>query len=277
MKGDARMERDLLVFSGQSNMQGQSGGLLDDDVVEGAVEYRMLTDQLIPLRDPVGEDILKDGTAGYPFREAETPNWHLDQGLARAVDGCTTLIPAFCRAYLRETGGAVAAVPASKGATCVEEWLPGTVGYSLLMKKFRMALERVEETDTAGHRYLVWLQGESDAIAETPRRVYMERMRSLSAALRRDAGIELFGIIRVGRFTYDDRDLQIMAAQDELCRSGEGFLMLTDLAAGMSMDPAWINPRAQGHFNPEALVRLGTEAGRTLGRLRMRENGTREK
>ena len=264
------METDLLVFSGQSNMQGQSGRLLDAETVEGAAEYRMLTDRLIPLRDPAGEDIRKDGTAGYPFRDAETPDWHRDHALGGPVDGCTTLSPAFCRAYLQETGGAAAAIPAAKGATCVEEWLPGTVGYTLLMRKFRMALDRVAETAAVGRRYLIWLQGESDAIAGTPRNVYMEQMRILAASLRRDAGIETFGIIRVGRFTYDDRDLEIQAAQDSLCRTGEGFTLLTGAASEMSTDPSWMNPAARGHFSPEALVRLGTEAGRALGRLRMK-------
>ncbi len=250
-------------------MQGQTERLLESEPVAGAAEYRMLTDRLVPLRDPVGEDIRLDGTAGYPFVDDETPNWHADQALGSSVYGRTTLVPAFCRAYLRETGGRAVAVHAAKGATCVREWLPGTASGEMLRKKTGMAAERIRETDTVGRRYLIWLQGESDAIEGTTRAAYKDLMRALASSLRRDVGIDVFGILRVGRFTYDDRDLEILDAQSELCREEEGFLLLTDLAEEMSMDHAWTRfQEAPGHFTAEGLVRLGTEAGRTLGLYR---------
>lgn len=49
--------RDLIVFGGQSNMQGQTERLADNRIVKGAWEYRHLTGSLVPLCDPCGEDI----------------------------------------------------------------------------------------------------------------------------------------------------------------------------------------------------------------------------
>ena len=48
---------DILIFGGQSNMQGQTEGLPENNApVQGALEYRVKTDELIPLQHPVGED-----------------------------------------------------------------------------------------------------------------------------------------------------------------------------------------------------------------------------
>ena len=40
---------DVIIFSGQSNMQGQSECLTENDVVNDAYEYKWLTDELLPL------------------------------------------------------------------------------------------------------------------------------------------------------------------------------------------------------------------------------------
>ena len=52
------MKTDLIIFAGQSNMQGMTECLpVCNDPVPNALEYRYLTDSLIPLRHPVGENI----------------------------------------------------------------------------------------------------------------------------------------------------------------------------------------------------------------------------
>ena len=49
---------DIIIFGGQSNMQGQTGEMPPiNEPVEGALEYRFEGDSLIPLQLPVGEDI----------------------------------------------------------------------------------------------------------------------------------------------------------------------------------------------------------------------------
>ena len=52
----AQSPLDILIFGGQSNMQGQTEALpIPNEPVDGASEYRYLTDSLIPLQHPVGE------------------------------------------------------------------------------------------------------------------------------------------------------------------------------------------------------------------------------
>ena len=48
---------DIIIFGGQSNMQGQTDYLSECEQVQDAVEYRFLTDSFVPLKNPTGEDI----------------------------------------------------------------------------------------------------------------------------------------------------------------------------------------------------------------------------
>ena len=46
-------------------------------------------------------------------------------------------------------------------------------------------------------------------------------------ALCEELGIDKFGVIRVGRFAGDDRDQEIIDAQEAVCENGDDFLLLT--------------------------------------------------
>lgn len=69
---------DILLFGGQSNMQGQTERLSENAVVPGAYEYRLLTDTVIPLQNPVGEHIRTDRTPGYPPTLDRLEQWLAD-------------------------------------------------------------------------------------------------------------------------------------------------------------------------------------------------------
>ena len=55
---------DVILFGGQSNMQGQSEALSENTPVAGAYEYRLFGNALLPLQNPVGENIRYDGKKG---------------------------------------------------------------------------------------------------------------------------------------------------------------------------------------------------------------------
>ena len=263
---------DVIIFGGQSNMQGQSERLSENTPVKNALEYRLLTDSLVPLSNPVGEDIRYDGTAGVPYVKGQLHlrDWLANHALGSACDGHTNLVPAFCRAYLEVCGGSVVAVHAAKGSTEIGDWLPHTAGYGILCKKAQSALQLLKESNAEiGHVCFVWLQGESDAIAGRSRTYYKEKLAILADSLIADLGIECFGIIRVGRFTGDTRDDEIIRAQDEICREDDRFLMLTDLATALNERPDCMNPHVGGHYSAKGLELLGDAAGKALGKHRM--------
>ncbi len=263
--------KDIIIFSGQSNMEGQTECLLHDTPVAGAEEYLYLTDSFIPLKNPCGEDIRNDGTAGIPYVDG-ADGWHGAHALGSACYGNTTLVPAFCEAYLagaekKSCRVPVVAVHAAKGATNMSYWIPDAVGFKMLVDKAMGAITKAGETR---HRYFVWLQGESDAIISRSCEDYKAMLSEFGHSLREKLGIEAFGIIRVGRFTGDARDDEIIRAQDEICKEDPFFVMLTDIAAEYSVNPAYsdmMNPYVGGHYSAAGLESLGEAAGSALAAL----------
>lgn len=263
---------DVLIFGGQSNMQGQSDCLSESEAVTGAFEYRYTSNSLVPLRNPVGEDITYESyRLGYPILQGgNAPAWREAHVLGSACYGHTNLVPAFCRAYLAEKQGEVIAVHAAKGSTQIHDWLPGTPGFDALIKKARAAIEKAKNTYTVGKIYFSWLQGESDAIFSVSRETYKERLLILNDALKKELGIDVFGIIRVGRFVNDARDDEIINAQTEICRERSDFLMLTDMATEFNQSPAHMNPHVGGHYSAYGLEELGRLSGKTLGKYALK-------
>lgn len=258
---------DLLIFGGQSNMQGQTEALRSATPVARATEYRYLTDTQKPLCNPCGEDIRADGTAGYPYSNAVSNTWHADNILGSACDGNTTLLPAFCRAYLANSDAeSVVAVHAAKGSTDVLYWMPGTDGYRVLSDKVRAAIANIGRENIRRIAFM-WLQGESDAIESRKKDAYKSCLAALGAALADDLSVDTFGVIRVGYFTNDARDEEIIAAQDEICAEHALFAMLTTKTADFCRDPAYadmMNPFVGGHYSAKGLEELGTLAGTAL-------------
>ena len=256
---------DVIVFGGQSNMQGQSEKLIDDSEVDGAYEYKMLTDEFAPLKDPAGEDIRPDGTAGVPYTDELGPAWHPQTALGSAAYGNSTLLPSFCREYISASGRNVIAVHAAKGSTDMSCWLPGTTGYGAVVNKTSRAVIAAKKRGLAiGGVFMVWLQGESDAIYGKAKAVYKDELTLFARALKKDIDLEKFGIIRVGRFTNDEKDIEIIDAQDEICEESAEFIMLTRIATELNEDKASMNPFVGGHFSALGLQKLGAAAGKAL-------------
>ncbi|MBQ7983359.1 MAG: hypothetical protein IJ302_07310 [Clostridia bacterium] len=241
---------DLLIFSGQSNMEGQTEGCPEDRApVAGAIEYKYLQKAYTTLQHPAGEDI---------------PPYF---GGSCFGGGC--MLPDFCRTYHRVRGVTAAAVHVALGATRIDQWMPGTEQYAMVLKKCRAAIDAAPEA--IGHIYFIWLQGESDALAKRSSEEYFHMLTALKNALKADLGIEKFGIIRVGYFAecYDlpvEDDLAIIEAQERAVAVDDDFLMLSRLTETISRDPDFINPFERGHYNNRAFAMLGTDAAETLAR-----------
>jgi len=259
---------DIIIFGGQSNMVGQSGSLISDKCVEGSFEYRYLTDSIIPLKNPNGEYISIDGTQAKPWagngNEDDFLKWHAGIALGGATDGCTNLIPAFCRAYHKSCKREVLAVPAAKGATHARDWLSGTKCYEYLVKKAKGAIAKCENI---GNIFFVWFQGENDQVNSTLPKNYEETLTKLKNLLKAELGIQCFGIIRVGRFANDKRDDDIMNSQENVCAKDGDFVMLTRIASSLCEEAGRMNPDAAGHFNAYSLELIGERAGKKLAQI----------
>ena len=126
---------DLIIFAGQSNMEGEAEYMpQDNSPVEGALEYRYLEDRLIPLRHPAGENISNNGKVFLPRHR---DGWGTTQSCAllSAWRKRTNPVPFFCKSYIEASGRNVIAVHAAKGATTIDYWQRGALGYKMLCKK----------------------------------------------------------------------------------------------------------------------------------------------
>ena len=256
---------DIVIFGGQSNMQGQTECLPENNTpVQGALEYRYTTNELIPLQHPVGEDL-----RGEKWCAA-----------AHLGHGC--IVPAFCRAYTKQSGREVIAIHAAKGNTVLGDWLQGTQHAYHARRKIKSGIEKAKELYQVEHVYYVWLQGESDAIIHTGEEEYLQRLIEYKNQLKTQFGIEKFGIIRVGYYlanvswnlnpndTEEDKiayNENIMRAQERAVEQDNDFIMLTRVCAELSKKQEYINPQAEGHYNNAAMEIIGKEAGETLAKI----------
>ena len=244
---------DLLIFSGQSNMQGQTESKPYDEPIKNAYEYKLLTDSLVELKNPVGEDI--------------------SDLLLMSHEGHGSLIPYFTDAYVNYTKNTTVAVHVAKGATIVEQFLKsseiGRARYNKLVEKVNAAKKKIGKTDRI---YFIWLQGESDAIAKTSYDKYINQMIELKNDLKKDLNIDKFCIIEVGYFGYIVHsnylnDEIIMKAQEDLPKIDKDFVLLTDICKKLSLDNEYLNPFAAGHYNNKGVKLIGEVAGSSLAKI----------
>lgn len=248
---------DVIIFSGQSNMQG-STGQMGKAVSKASLEYKYLTDELVMLKDPVGEDVC-DGLLLSPH------------------EGCGSLVPSFCKQYSKKHGGVVA-IHCARGNTCIAEWAKGTERYNLLVEKVKKGIKKVKEFFELGKVYFVWLQGESDALNNNTEEGYLTALKELKNNVKKDLGVDKFGIIKVGYFAeyapwkpnankIDDEN--IMRAQERAVEEDQDFVMLTEICSKLSLKKKCLNPKEHGpHYNNKALSLIGKKAGKTLANLK---------
>ncbi len=239
-------------------MQGQTEGLpKNNDTVIGAWEYLLKDNTLRPLSHPVGELIRQNG------QDLFLP----------ASNGGGSLIPAFCRAYVQASKREVLAVHVAKGATTITEWQPETQRYQALIKKVLSAKKKVAENAEVGNIYFIWLQGESDAVHGTTENDYYERLTAIKDALKKNLGINIFGIIEVGYFASEaswnkngdlesriKNDQAIMQAQERIARDDNDCKILTRICTKISREKEYINPFESGHYNNKAMDLIGEKA-----------------
>lgn len=267
---------EVFIFLGQSNMQGQTERLSESEPVENAVEYRAVTNEFAPLKNPVGEYLDENCQPILLTPEQIRDEVNIDNlsVLAASFKGTTNMVPSFARAYLAERKTNFVAVHAARGSSVISKWIPGTIGYGAIVKKTKMALSAIH--DEIGGVYAVWLQGESDTLIGTKKDAYLEALNSIIDALKKDVGLVKFGIIEICNFaeyatwieaSETERKTKvhdIRAAQREICQSRADTIHLTAIADELYQDPANRHPNVPGHFSAKGIEILGATAGKAF-------------
>lgn len=253
---------DILIFIGQSNMQGSTGEKDIDLPVENAYEYKFLTDSLVPLCNPVGEDIG-------------------DHVLLSSALGNGSLLPSFCRKYISLTGKKAVAIHTAKGNSSIMEWQKGSKRFDAMMLKIKNGIKKAEETEKVDKIFIIWLQGESDALQFTGTQKYLEMLIQLKNDIKSVIKFDKFTIIRQGFFAeYADwinrpeskkrkSDKAIMKAFDTAPKKDKDFYILTKICTRLSRKKKYLNANEYGpHYNNKGMKIIGEKAGRKLAGYR---------
>lgn len=253
---------DLLIFIGQSNMQGSTGEPCTFGKVENALEYRYLSDSFVELENPVGEDIG-------------------DKLLLKSAKGNGSLIPPFCKAYMENSLKKVVAIHTAKGDSSIIEWQKGTERFDAMMEKIKKGKAKTLVSFDIDKIFAVWLQGESDALKVTPAEDYLKMLTNIKNELKAEIGIDRFGIIRVGRFAEfagwiklpvkekRKADTAIRKVQDKAARVDSDFAILTRITKKLSVTKKYLNPKEYGpHYNNDGMKIIGSLAGKKLAKIR---------
>lgn len=281
---DRNRHLDVFVMMGQSNMQGQSEIYKEFEVpMYQSCTYLYNKDELAQVKHPFGENIQTLGTI------EELGYWQLEGAV-----GCETglpygsLSPHFAAAYYEETHTPTLMVQCARGATTMKDWLPGTAQqrFEIAVEKTEKSIAAVEEIGrTVRHKYLVWLQGESDGAgtsAGTKLQTYKTRFLQFWNAIKAELGFEKCLIIRVHKFRdgYKYNCFPIIEAQEQLALENDDIEMITRITGYLEypeQNPE--NPTIQhayqglqivanhDHYTWEGYKLVGETAGSRVGQF----------
>ena len=276
---------DIILFAGQSNMCGRAQlndpenlGVVYDVDIETAFTYDSSN-----LRTKITEPITANGTSGYG------------------------LIPAFLNSYNETTGRKVCACFHSVGGVMLNKFLPyscdvdgnrvdtPTSYYKSMVSKIKSAKSNLEKDGfSVGNIYMVWLQGESDALyygyennyvnsvernlTEYNDKVqyYYDNFSNLVSHLQNDADLAKAFIIRIGHRGYSSTSTNmtnacIIEAQSKLGKENNDCVLVSTVLAGAKAytRPGESTPvnlmRDTSHYLLEMYNYAGIEAGINAG------------
>lgn len=232
---------DLVIFAGQSNMAGGGGDAGSAPAVpkDQGYEFRYgkCPTGLYNITEPFG--IYQNGFLSDP------------DGIRKG-----SLVSAFSNTYFKSTGVPVLAFSATRSGSPISYWQAAPVQAELIQK-----FDLVNAWCQSNHvnirrRYLVWLQGETDAMTGMNTATYEANLASVFNPLF-NRGLEQVFIITIGQAAgvpcaYDN----IANAQLHLCQTDPRFSLGTDVLRSL---PAAYTPDTI-HYNQSALNTAGSQA-----------------
>ncbi len=237
-------EIDLIIFMGQSNMSGTGDAKQAPTVIDGAgYEFRAISDptKLYKIQEPFGELESKEG------------------GINDVDLKCGSMVSSFVNSYYSITKTPIVAVSASVGGSSLHSWEPEGELLTDAEERFNLAVQWLTDNGyTIRHKYMVWLQGESDGNKGTSEDEYIKGLKSIVDSMQEN-GVENCFLIRIGENT-DDFQLHdvIIQAQTKLCSTDLDFILVSTKSVelyklGLMRDFV--------HYNQGGLNIIGEEAG----------------
>ncbi len=252
-------EVDLIVFAGQSNMCGSGGNAYEAPTPKygTAYEFDLATGskKTLLMKEPFGEGTNRTsgvGTMGYQKKSG-------------------TLVSAFCINYYKQTKVPVVGLSCAWGGSSTNTWLSRGL-LNKTVKNVKTAKKQLKKNKVkVRHIYMVWYQGESDAMNQTSPSTYISRMKKIYKKMK-TVGVEKVFVIRIGHYTnYPERNYTIMGAQDKLCAKNKNFIMVSKSASKFIKNSGAYYSDVI-HINQKGLNKIGYEAGKAAGKYAKKQS-----
>ena len=244
---DGKRIVDLILFMGQSNMSGSGGNAKYAPKVpyDEGYEFRAISDptRLYQITEPFG---------------VNENNLNAIMDLPGAKRG--SLVSAFANTYFEKTGVPVVAVSASAGATDTAFWMKPAVSADYIERLKRAIVWLENDKYEIRNKYVVWLQGESDAVDDLSSEKYEENMNNIIRPLFIEGITKVFFITPGRTITRKDYFSEIIEAQIKMSKDSGYYALGTTVLSGVSteyMVDEW-------HYNQTVLNLVGQECAKSV-------------
>jgi hypothetical protein len=233
---------DLIIFAGQSNMSGNGGNAALAPVV------------------PIGH--------GFEYRPTNSPNalYQIVEPFGRYEGGYVsdspsyqngTLVSSFVNTYFSKTGVPVVGVCATHGGTDSSYWANSATKADMVSRLVKTKAYLEKNNYKVRRKFLVFLQGESDAVKGISETDYKNNLIAAFQPLFANGLEQVFmitpGYASNGVFSYDE----VVKAQVDLCNSNNLFTLGSQLLHSPSMN-GYLNDTV--HYNQQGLNMVGANA-----------------
>ena len=263
---------DILVFAGQSNMMGHGNAASAPAVAKKTV-YAYL-----PVSSPG-----KISKFSEPFGKNENDKY-INNVMGEENLATGSMVAAFAKAYNKTTKTPVLAVPCAMQGTGSYKW--NETLYQAIISRTVSAKKAAKKAGySVGRVYLVWMQGESDALAMqrnedgtcdstmSPEE-HIKNVRSMFKKVKKKTGLSKCFVIRIPSFYGSQKDPYgekwsnyyklIQNAQITLCADYDDFVMAYSNTPKLGKKYL----QADGmHLTQSALNKVGKAAGTATGKF----------
>ena len=238
----AQVTVDIIIFAGQSNMSGNGGNAAQAPVV------------------PIGQ--------GFEYRPANAPNalYPITEPFGRYEGGYVsdvpsyqngTLVSSFVNTYFSKTGVPVVGVCATHGGTDSSYWASSSTKADMVSRLVKTKAYLEKNNYKVRRKFLVFLQGESDAVKGISQTDYKNNLIAAFQPLFANGLEQVFiitpGYASNGVFSYDE----VVKAQVDLCNSNNLFTLGSQLLHSPAMN-IYLNDTV--HYNQQGLNMVGANA-----------------
>ena len=205
----------VAMFMGQSNMGGRGDNPADYPKVEDGAGFEFKA--------------ISDPTKLYPLQEPFGANENKASGISEPGAKTGSMVAAFVNELYNLANVTTVGVSASKGGSTISEWQPNGPFLDDSIARLGDVTDWLDTNDyPVNHKYMFWLQGESDGDSGTSQSDYIEALNTTITAME-NAGIEHTFLIRIGNYngTGTQTYSEIMQAQTEFCKTRKNVTLIS--------------------------------------------------